>query len=273
VAIIARSGEHLLMLINDLLDLAKIEAGRLELRDSPLDLQQLLRHVADLGAVRAAQAGLSFNYSLSGRLPSQVHGDERGLRQILLNLIGNAVKFTPRGGVRFDVAASELTEQRCQLRFTVEDSGPGIAPEDLHRIFEPFVRAQADRNVEGTGLGLSITKRLLDAMGGTIEVESRVGVGTKFVVTLALPAESFGDVVEISAPEAAVAAGLKGGWATELYDLAMQGDVKELVARAEQASGDDPDGQAVYREIQRLAQKFDMKAIRHILRDAGQARA
>jgi hypothetical protein len=216
---------------------------------------------------------LTFNCTHTGPLPSQVHGDERGLRQILLNLLGNAVKFTRQGGVRFDVDARELPDGRCQLRFTVEDSGPGIAPEDIQGIFEPFVRAKADRNVEGTGLGLSITKRLLDAMGGTIEVESRLGVGSKFVVALELAADSFSDVASTSAGANGLDAHLKDGWAAQLYDLAMQGDVKELVARAEAASGDDPEGRPVYREIQRLAQNFDMKAIRHILQDARQAQA
>jgi signal transduction histidine kinase len=270
---IARSGEHLLTMINDLLDLAKIEAGRLELQASPVDLHALLKHVADLGSVRAAQSKLKFNYSVSTHLPSQVHSDERGMRQILLNLLGNAVKFTREGGVRFDVAATEIADGRCRLRFTVEDTGPGIAPEDLQHIFEPFVRARADRSVEGTGLGLSITKRLLDAMGGTIEVESRIGVGSKFVVALELPADG-SSAVDTTLPHSAViAASLNGGWATQLYDLAMRGDVKELVARAEAASGDDPAGQPVYREIQRLAQNFDMKAIRTILQDARQAQA
>jgi signal transduction histidine kinase len=274
VAMITHSGEHLLTLINDLLDLAKIEAGRLDLQSSPVDLPQLLKHVAGLGAVRAAQAGLTFNHAVSGRLPTQVHGDERGIRQILLNLIGNAVKFTRRGGVKFDVVAREAGGGRCRLRFAVEDSGPGIASEDLQHIFEPFVRARADRNVEGTGLGLSITKRLLDAMGGTIEVESRPGEGTRFVVSLELAADSFADADgAIPISPATFTVQLNGRWATQLYDLAMRGDVKELVARAEAALDDDPNGQPVYREIQRLAQSFDMKTIRHILQDARQAEA
>jgi len=180
------------------------------------------------------------------------------------------VKFTSEGGVRFDVSATELPEGRCRLRFTVEDTGPGIAPADLMRIFEPFVRANAHCNVEGTGLGLSITKRLLDAMGGTIEVESQVGSGSKFIVTLELAADSLAHVDGAAARSTACSAQLKGSWATQLYDLAMRGDVKELVAQAEAASGDDPGGHAVYREIQRLAQNFDMKAIRTILQDARQ---
>ena len=272
VAMITRSGEHLLTLINDLLDLAKVEAGRLDLQNSPLDLPQLLKHVAGLASVRAAQAGLTFNYTVIGQLPSEVRGDERGIRQILLNLLGNAVKFTRHGGVKFEAGAREVDAQRCLLRFVVEDTGPGIVAEDLQHIFEPFVRAKADRNVEGTGLGLSITKRLLDAMGGTIEVQSTPGQGTRFVVNLELAAESVTPVRDPTVASA-ITGRLNGTWATELYDLAMQGDVKALIARADMALQQDPDGQQIYREIQRLAHSFDMKAIRHILRDAQQAQA
>ena len=272
VAMIARSGEHLLTLINDLLDLAKVEAGRLDLQNNPLDLPQLLRHVADLAGVRAAQAGLTFNYTITGHLPSEVHGDERAIRQILLNLLGNAVKFTRHGGVGFEVEAREVEGKCCLLRFAVEDTGPGIAPEDLRHIFEPFVRAKADRNVEGTGLGLAISKRLLDAMGGTIEVESNPGRGTRFVVNLELAAGS-APLVEATSTTTAITGRVKGLWATELHDLAMRGDVKALIERADAALQEDPGGQAIYREIQRLAHSFDMKTIRHILRNVQQAQA
>jgi signal transduction histidine kinase len=272
VAMIARSGEHLLTLINDLLDLAKVEAGRLDLQNTPVDLRQLLKHVAGLASVRAAQAGLTFDYSVDGQLPSEVHGDERAIRQILLNLLGNAVKFTRHGGVKFDVAVRHANASSFVLRFAVEDTGPGIAAEDLQQIFEPFVRARADRNVEGTGLGLSITKRLLDAMGGTIEVESSPGKGSRFVVTLELVAEGVAPGAGAAAPTQ-ITGRLQGMWANELYDLAMRGDVKALIARADAAQEHDPDGQQIYREIQRLAQSFDIKAIRHILQDAQQAQA
>jgi len=272
VGMIARSGEHLLTLINDLLDLAKVEAGRLDLQNARVDLPQLLKHVADLASVRAAQAGLTFDYAVEGRLPSEVHGDERAIRQILLNLLGNAVKFTRQGGVKFDVAVREMNARSSVLRFAVEDTGPGIAAEDLQQIFEPFVRAKADRNVEGTGLGLSITKRLLDAMGGTIEVESSPGKGSRFVVNLELVAESVAPNEGAALPTE-VSGRLQGMWANELYDLAMRGDVKAIIARADAALEHDPEGHQIYREIQRLARSFDIKAIRHILQDAQQAQA
>jgi hypothetical protein len=152
------------------------------------------------------------------------------------------------------------------LLFVVEDSGSGIAQDDLQRIFEPFVRATDDRRIEGTGLGLPITKRLVTAMGGTIDVESRIGVGSKFTVSLEF-ATGGPDSADTGAAYAlpSITGELDGAWATELYDLAMQGDVKELVARAGAAAESDPAGAPVYQEVQRLARKFDMKSIRGVL--------
>src|SRR5882724_3036637 len=266
VTMIQSSGEHLLTLINDLLDLAKIEAGRLDLQPSLLELAPLLKHVTNLMSVRAAQAGLAFTYRMSADLPNQIHGDERAIRQVLLNLLANAVKFTRQGSVTFDVSSTETSAGQCLLRFLVEDSGSGIAPEDLQRIFDPFVRATEHTRIEGTGLGLSITKRLVSAMGGTIEVESRVGVGSKFTVSLEFATGGPDTADTGAAPTLPHITGkLDGAWATELYDLAMQGDVKELVARAAAAAQSDPAGAPVYQEVQRLARKFDMKSIRGVL--------
>jgi signal transduction histidine kinase len=269
VAMIARSGEHLLTLINDLLDLAKIEAGRLDLQPILVDLAPLLKHVTNLISVRAAQAGVAFTYRTAADLPSQIHGDERAIRQVLLNLLANAVKFTQRGSVTFDVSSTETSPGHCRLRFVVEDSGSGIPPEDLQRIFEPFVRATDATRIEGTGLGLPITKRLVTAMGGTIDVESHLGVGSKFTVSLRFVTEgpdAADPEVERAPPR--IAGKLDAAWATELYDLAMQGDVKELLARAEAAVESDAAGAPIYREVQRLARKFDIKTIRSVLQDA-----
>src|SRR6266850_116411 len=121
VTMIERSGEHLLTLINDLLDLAKIEAGRLDLQQNLVELAPMLKHVTNLISVRAAQAGLAFTYRTAADLPGQIHGDERAIRQVLLNLLANAVKFTPRGGVTFDVSSLETSPGRCRLRFVVDD--------------------------------------------------------------------------------------------------------------------------------------------------------
>jgi signal transduction histidine kinase len=190
IAVIERSGEHLLTLINELLDLAKIEAGRLELHVGAFDLRALLEHVADLTGVRAHQAGLTFSHAVSPELPALVEGDERALRQVLLNLLGNAVKFTESGGVQFRVASS-LVDHRCRLRCEIEDSGVGIAPGEMDRLFEPFERiGDHRRRIEGTGLGLTITRRLLEAMGARLEVTSAPDSGSTFSFELDLAVHS-----------------------------------------------------------------------------------
>jgi signal transduction histidine kinase/DNA-binding response OmpR family regulator len=418
VAIIERSGEHLLTLINELLDLAKIEAGRLELHAGPFDLTQLLKHVADLTRLRASQAGLEFTTSIAQDLPVHVYGEERALRQVLLNLLSNAVKFTPSGTITLRVQREEGgSAERHRLRFEVEDTGVGIAAEDLEHVFEPFVRTDGARSIEGTGLGLPITQRLVAALGGEIDVVSRVGEGSTFTIFVELGADSRkpsplgvhrrivgyeggrrrvlvvdndaasrtlvtrtlagvgfdtieapegrsalelahaappdlvvtdlampvlnglelarairGDtgfrllpVIAISASasevtrEEALAAGcdeflgkplraedlleaigrllhlawrtapsdavaestsarpvdLDGAqasqqWTDVLYDLAMKGDVKELLSCVERAASEDPTGLPLYEEVRRLGGHFDMKGIRRLLqRDRG----
>jgi signal transduction histidine kinase/DNA-binding NarL/FixJ family response regulator len=187
LAVIERSGEHLLTLINELLDLAKIEAGRMDLHDGVFELPQLLTHVADITGVRARQAGLQFEYAAAGELPLLVSGDERALRQVLLNLLGNAVKFTESGGVKFRASCRTDDGTRCTLRCEIEDSGVGIAPDELDRLFEPFERSvQHLRRIEGTGLGLTITRRLLEAMGSRLDVASHAGQGSVFSFELDL---------------------------------------------------------------------------------------
>jgi signal transduction histidine kinase/CheY-like chemotaxis protein len=419
VAVIAHSGEHLLTLINELLDLAKIEAGRLDLQTDAFDIPQLLKHVVDLATVRAAHTGIAFSYHVAPELPARVHGDERAVRQILLNLLGNAMKFTKAGEVQFRVTGTRPSATLCELQFEIRDTGPGIAQHDLARIFEPFERVEGPVRIEGTGLGLAITNRLVRAMGGKIAVNSELGTGTTFTVTLPLVAEDgtevpgvperriagysgprrrallvdddeasrhlvsriLGDVgfelveaadvtvalmslrsprppdliitdlampdqsgidltrtvradpslrqlpiVAISASastftrEEALAAGcddfiakplraeqllsavgrlLRLSWetvevpvpaveaaavyrptagavvneaqATELYDLAMKGDIQGLIARADSACAGDPGCGALYREVQRLARKFDFKGIRRVLDQAREA--
>jgi signal transduction histidine kinase/CheY-like chemotaxis protein len=189
LAVIEHSGEHLLNLVNDLLDIARIEAGRLELHPAGVELPELLRGVADLLRVRAKNAELAFEYACAGALPSHVVADARALRQVLLNLIGNAVMFWPRGGrVNLTVRGSAGDGERCRLELVVADTGVGIPADQLERIYEPFYRvAVGDGAVEGTGLGLAITRRLVEAMGGTVSVASEVGRGTRFTVTIDVP--------------------------------------------------------------------------------------
>jgi signal transduction histidine kinase/DNA-binding NarL/FixJ family response regulator len=194
LAIIERSGEHLLTLVNDLLDLAKIEAGKLELRDESIDLESLLQHVTDLIRVRADKAGLRFAVERPSALPRRIRGDARAIRQVLLNLLGNAVKFTDAGGS----VALRIARAGERWRFEIRDSGIGMAADQLQSIFEPFHRVEnAQRRVEGTGLGLAITRRLVEAMRGSIAVSSEPSRGTTFSVDLDLRTDACVDKIEL----------------------------------------------------------------------------
>jgi two-component system sensor histidine kinase/response regulator len=185
VAGIESCGEHLLTLISEILDLAKIESGRLQLELGHIDLDTLLREVADVARVRATQSGLMFTYQTATRLPAFVLVDGRKLRQILLNLLGNAVKFTDHGSVCLRVAATRVGRGRVKLKFDVEDTGIGISEADLERIFDPFHQVRpADRAIEGTGLGLSISRKLAGLLGGKLAVRSERGKGSTFTVEI-----------------------------------------------------------------------------------------
>jgi len=184
IRVIQRSGEHLLTLINDVLDLAKIEAGRMDLFPREILLPPLLQTVVELCRVRAEQKGISFTFERRG-IDRGVLVDDKRLIQVLLNLLGNAIKFTERGGVTLRAIAEDAGGAEVSLRFLVEDTGVGIAQEHLSRIFEPFEQVGArDAQAEGTGLGLAICKRIVDRMDGVLEVQSTLGKGSVFTVTL-----------------------------------------------------------------------------------------
>jgi signal transduction histidine kinase/HPt (histidine-containing phosphotransfer) domain-containing protein/DNA-binding NarL/FixJ family response regulator len=186
VQVFRSSGQSLFELINDLLDLSKIEAGRLELHEEPLRLRALLEDRIALLAPRAKEKGLALQLEIADDVPAFVRGDATRLAQALTNLLGNAIKFTPAGSVRLAVARDGAEG----LAFTVSDTGIGIAPSKLETIFEPFTQADGSvtRAFGGTGLGLSITRSLVQLMGGTIGVESTPGAGTRFIVRLPMPA-------------------------------------------------------------------------------------
>lgn len=182
--LINRSGEHLLTLINNVLEISKIEAGRAELEETSFDLHQLIGVLQSLIQVQAMEKDLGFSVELAPELPCTVTADAGKLRQVLLNLLGNAVKYTPHGGVilRASVLAWEPPE-RARLRFEVEDSGVGIRPEDCSRLFIPFVQlANRPSTESGTGLGLVISKQYVELMGGHIEVRSQPDQGSIFSI-------------------------------------------------------------------------------------------
>jgi signal transduction histidine kinase len=179
---IARNGRHLLDLINELLDLSKIAAGRMELRLEPLDLQAVLRDVVD--SVRAQLDARKHTLALEPpREPVVVTADRGRLRQVLLNLLSNAIKFTTDGG-RITLAAQ--LEDAGRVRIAVTDSGIGIAAGDQPKLFQEFVQLDASpsRRYEGTGLGLALSKRLVELHGGTIGMDSELGKGSTFWFTL-----------------------------------------------------------------------------------------
>jgi PAS domain S-box-containing protein len=180
------SGEHLATLLDDLLDISKIESERMELAPSEFHLARFLDHLVAPFRMRCEQKGLSFQFEILSELPGAVRADERRLRQVLINLLGNAIKFTERGGVTFQVGMHQ-----GRIRFQVQDTGIGIAPEQCEEIFATFRRGQpSGQRVEGTGLGLAISRRLVELMGGGIGVNSTPGRGSTFWVDLALPAVS-----------------------------------------------------------------------------------
>jgi signal transduction histidine kinase/DNA-binding response OmpR family regulator len=185
---IAGSGRHLLALINDLLDLSRMRAGHFELNPAPVRLRTLLEELVAMVRVDARNKGLEFFLEMAEDLPEVVLADDKRLRQILLNLLGNAIKFTDTGRVVLGVRWARIADGRVQLRFWVEDTGIGIAPEDQKRIFAPFEQAdQGQRRESGVGLGLAISQEFARLMGGLIEVESRFGGGSRFHFTVAFP--------------------------------------------------------------------------------------
>ncbi len=180
--IINRSGEHLLTLINDVLEIAKIEAGKLQLEPGIFDLHTLVRDITDMMRIRAQEKGLELELDQSSQFPRYIRTDEARLRQILLNLVGNAVKFTEQGGVIIRLNARR--NDGMHLLIEVEDSGPGISAQDQQKLFKPFVQLAESGEQKGTGLGLTITKQFVELLGGTINLESTVGKGSQFRVEL-----------------------------------------------------------------------------------------
>ncbi|ORE98420.1 two-component hybrid sensor and regulator [Aurantimonas sp. 22II-16-19i] len=189
--VIRRSGEHLAGLIDGLLDISRIEAGKIEIYSDVFAFDQLLNQIVEMFRLQAGNAGLDFVYEAEGLLPSHVRGDEKRVRQILINLLSNAIKYTGEGFVRFRV------RYRNQIAtFSVADSGPGISANNLTRIFEPFERLDVRSAAPGMGLGLTITKLFAEILGGDIQVESEVGRGSTFHVRLMLGSVSEDKVAE-----------------------------------------------------------------------------
>jgi CheY-like chemotaxis protein/nitrogen-specific signal transduction histidine kinase len=207
VETIRRSGETLVALINDILDFSKIEAGHVELEQLPVVIGDCLDNVVYINRHTASVKGIDMSVAIDPRLPASIITDGGRLSQVLINLVGNAVKFTSEGSVRihadFDGSVDHAGDRRLRVKFSVTDTGIGIPPEKLTRMFKPFSQADSSttRRFGGTGLGLAISKRLCNLMGGDIGVESESGRGSRFFFTILT--RTAGETMTAGAPPAA----------------------------------------------------------------------
>jgi len=224
VRLIGSSGEWLLTILNDILDLSKVEAGRLDLDCVDFDVRALVEGLIGFMAPAAERKQITVEAEIAEGVPDLLAGDPARLRQILLNLVGNAVKFTDKGGVRCVLRSLPAGPGTWRLQFTISDSGIGIAPDALKRLFEPFSQADSSvsRRYGGTGLGLAICKKFVTAMGGFISVESRVGEGSSFRVVL--------DFLD-GRRQKPLQTGLEGPLSPLNVLLAEDNEINQLVAR------------------------------------------
>ena len=223
LAIINRSGNHLLTLINDVLEMAKIEARQVTLQNEPFDLEGMIRDIVEMLEVRAKEKSVSLLLDQSSTFPRYINGDEAHLRQILINLVGNAVKFTERGEIVLCLNTKQ--NDTSHLLIEVEDSGPGIVEEDQKRIFEPFEQLGNQMQNKGTGLGLAITRQYVELMGGNIQLTSQLGKGTVFTVELPLQEANESEFCRPQATENAEVVGMEAGQPN--YRILIVEDKKE----------------------------------------------
>ncbi|MCH8960811.1 MAG: PAS domain S-box protein, partial [Bacteroidetes bacterium] len=197
------SGDALLRVINDILDFSKIEAGHLDLETHPFEVRTCIQDVLDVVALRATEKGLALSYQIEPAVPPLIVGDVTRLRQVLMNLISNAVKFTEAGEISVSVAVSARRESDLELQFSVRDTGLGIPEDRLDRLFKAFSQADTStaRKYGGTGLGLAICKRLSEIMGGRIWVETQTGVGSTFHFTITTRAAESERAITVPAGE------------------------------------------------------------------------
>jgi signal transduction histidine kinase len=197
---IGSCGEHLLQIINDILDMSRIEAGKLEIHSAQFRVQPMISRVIKLLAWRAREKGIDLKCRVDPQVPSELVGDELRLSQILIYLVGNAVKFTAKGGVTVDVSSSGDVRGKTLLHFQITDTGIGMQEDFLCQIFIPFSRADESttRKYGGTGLGLSISKNLVELMGGSLGAESHYGEGSTFWFTVALDNDQQDNKLELT---------------------------------------------------------------------------
>lgn len=275
---IYQSGEHLLALITDLLDLAKIEAGKFDVDPVPTNLASSLRIILDIIRVRAEQKGVSFVIKIDDPLPETVIIDDKRLRQVLLNLLGNAIKFTDHGEVSLHVRATPRNDSEMLLHFEVRDTGVGLEQDQVHRIFEPFEQVgDIRRRYGGTGLGLTISRQLVRLMGGEIRVDSEPGSGSTFCFELlvevaktsrstgiadVLPASDDKSIMQL--PALAVP---QQEQMERLHDLALSGNMRGIREYAVWLASVDENYRPFAEHLHKLAMQYQSKALLHYVEE------
>lgn len=267
---IHESGEHLLTLITDLLDLEKIEAGKVELHEQMLDLPHFLQLILKMIRVRADQKNLALLYAPAPDLPLLVRMDEKRMRQILLNILSNAVKFTDQGQVTLRVLQVAASAREVRLRFEIEDSGVGIEANQLEHIFMPFEQVgERQKKLGGTGLGLAISRQLIQMMHSEIEVVSTPGQGSVFgfELTLALPATQPG-TERRSGPDAGcypaqqlLSVAPPQREMKRLYQFALAGNIRKIMQSTAQLLAMDERYRPLVEKLNMLAGDYQTKAI------------
>ncbi|MDY0095032.1 MAG: MASE3 domain-containing protein [Candidatus Vecturithrix sp.] len=284
--IIFRSGQHLLDMINDILDLSKIEAGKIEFNPTKVSLSSLLSIVIEMTRMQVQQKGITFLHEEHPDVPRYLFVDEKRLRQVLLNLLSNAVKFTERGSVTLRIRKMKHEAERTEegggdspllpassshFRFEVIDTGIGMAPEHLQHIFHPFRQvSKAHGHHEGTGLGLAISYHLVRLMGSEIHVTSTPGTGSSFWFDLAVPAVQEPSTDELVRFDPASSSDLliiapDGKEVEQLYELALIGDVMGIRARLQELQQNAPQCKAFIAQIQHFAKDLRLLEIQQFL--------
>ena len=240
-----RSGEALLSIINDILDYSKIEAGRMDIEEVGFDVREHLHEVTLLLRPVADEKGLTLSASVAGDVPTRLAGDPVRLRQMLTNLVGNAIKFTSRGSISVTAEVVDVDAESTSLRYSVQDTGIGIDPEVHNRLFESFSQADVSttRRFGGTGLGLAITRRLATLMGGAVGVDSEPGVGSTFWFTVIL---GHGAVAE------------QDGAVAERVTIATPDEVRERRLRVLIAEDNPVNQRLAMRQVERLGFDVDL---------------
>jgi len=265
--IIHKSGNHLLAVINDILDIAKIEAGKLELYLASTNLHNLFNEVVNV--MQAAAQKIQLVFEAPPDLPLTVEADEKRLQQILLNLLGNAIKFTKEGTVTLRVKHQILGKNLVSIRFEVQDTGIGMTPAQTEIIFHPFEQVgDKEKHLEGTGLGLSITNKLVKLMGGELKVSSVFGKGSTFWFEITLPLQEEGYFVQPEIPKVVKTDTIIPPPLADLqalHELTMYGDLERVQDKAKQLVELDNKYTPFVQTIDKHAQEFDDETILELI--------